>query len=59
MQTTFSDDEREVIESVARERGVTFEEAASQLAAEGLARRVKKKTGRRPSSNVREFQRGR
>lgn len=55
--TSFSDAERALIEQVAAERGITFEAAAEQLAGEGLARRVQKKTQRRPSSNVRRFHR--
>ena len=55
--TSFSDAEKALIEQVAAERGVTFEEAAEQLASEGLAERVQRKTRRRPSSNVRRFRR--
>lgn len=56
-RTSFSDDERAVIEKVAQERGITFEEAANELASEGLAKRVKRRTGHRPASNVRNFRR--
>lgn len=56
-QAAFSDEERKLIESVARERGLTFEEAASELASEGLAARVRKRTGRRPASQVVNFRR--
>ena len=55
LTVAFSDKERELIERVAAERGVSFETAANQLAQEALARRVRKKTGRGPSSNVRRF----
>jgi len=48
-QTAFSDRERAAIEAVAAQRGVTFEEAIEQLAKEGLASRVRKKTGRAPA----------
>lgn len=56
--TAFNDRERALIEQVARERGITFEEAAAQLASEGLARRVQRKTHRRPAANVQQFRRG-
>ena len=44
-----SDRERDAIEQVASQRGVSFEEAAEQLAKEGLAKRVRKGTGRLPA----------
>lgn len=47
--TALSDREREAVERVAAERGLTFEEAAEQLAKEGLAKRVRKGTGRAPA----------
>lgn len=53
--TAFTDRERALIEQVAVERGISFNEAAAQLASEGLARRVQKRTGRRPANNVRRF----
>ncbi|MBL1293037.1 MAG: hypothetical protein COB61_004110 [Thiotrichales bacterium] len=54
---SLSDKEREWVEAVAQERDITFEEAAAQLASEGLARRVNRKTRRTPSSNVKKFKR--
>jgi len=54
-QLALTGSERALVEQVAHERGVSFEEAANQLFAEGLARRVKKKTRRRPCNNVRKF----
>lgn len=48
-QTAVSEAERNAIERVARERGVTFEEAAEQLAKEGLASRVRRRTGKAPA----------
>lgn len=53
--TAFTDRERALIEQVAAERGISFNEAAAQLASEGLARRVQKRTGYRPAANVRRF----
>jgi predicted kinase len=47
--TALSDREREAVERVAAERGITFEEAVEQLAKEGLAKRVRKGTGRAPA----------
>lgn len=55
--TALSDREREVVERVAQMRGISFEEAASLLVQEALANRVRRKTGRRPASNVRPFKR--
>ena len=57
-QTALSEREREVIEQVAAQRGITFEEAVEQMAKEGLAARVKRKTGRAPA-RVYDFPRGR
>lgn len=51
----FSDKERALIDEIAKQRGLSFEEAVSELFHEGLASRVKKKTGRKPSSNVRQL----
>ena len=55
--TAFTDLERRLIEIVANERGVSFEEVVNALAREGLAKRVRKKTHRNPSSTVRGFKR--
>lgn len=48
-QTALSDKERQAVQQVADQRGVTFEEAIEQMAKEGLASRVRKKTGRLPA----------
>lgn len=55
--TSFTDKERELIELVAREREITFEEAVEQLASEGLERRMRKNTRRSPCNNVKTFKR--
>lgn len=47
--TSMSDREKALVEQVARERGVTLEEAAVQLAKEALANRMRKGTGRGPA----------
>jgi predicted kinase len=47
--TALSERERQAIEQVAQQRGVTFEEALEQMAKEGLASRVRRKTGRAPA----------
>lgn len=47
--TNLSDREREAVQRVADQRGVTLEEALEQMAKEGLASRVRKKTGRAPA----------
>lgn len=48
-QTAFSEKERQAISQVAEQRGITFEEAVEQMAKEGLASRVRRKTGRAPA----------
>ena len=48
-QTALSERERKAVEEVARQRGITFEEAVEQMAKEGLAGRVRRKTGRLPA----------
>lgn len=58
-QTSLSDREAALVQAVADERGITFEEAAEQLASEGLAKRVQRRTGRRPASQVLRFRKGR
>lgn len=41
-----SEAEMKVVRSIAKRDGVTVDEAATKLAQAGLARRVRKKTGR-------------
>lgn len=48
-QTALSEKERQAVEQVAQQRGITFDEAAESLAKEGLASRVRRKTGRLPA----------
>jgi hypothetical protein len=47
--TSLSERERQAVERVAQQRGITFEEAVEQMAKEGLAARVRRKTGRGPA----------
>lgn len=47
--TNVSEKERQAIEQVAQQRGISFEEAAEAMAKEGLAARVRRKTGRLPA----------
>jgi predicted kinase len=47
--TSLSERERQAVEQVAQQRGITFEEAVEQMAKEGLAARVRRKTGRAPA----------
>lgn len=51
-----SDRERQAVEQVAQQRGITFEEAFEQMAKEGLASRVRRRTGRAPAKVI-EFRR--
>lgn len=48
-QTALSERERDALQRVADQRGITFEEAAEQMAKEGLASRVRRKTGKAPA----------
>lgn len=47
--TALSDSEREAVQQVADQRGISFEEAVEAMAKEGLAARVRRKTGRAPA----------
>lgn len=47
--TTLSDRERELVKRIAERDGITEDQAATNLAKAGLARRVRKKTGRGPA----------
>lgn len=47
--TNLSDRERAAVQAVADQRGISFEEAIEQMAKEGLAARVRRKTGRAPA----------
>jgi predicted kinase len=47
--TSLSERERQAVEKVAQQRGITFEEAVEQMAKEGLAARVRRNTGRAPA----------
>lgn len=47
--TALSERERQAVQQVADQRGITFEEAVEQMAKEGLASRVRRKTGRAPA----------
>lgn len=51
----FNDSERALIEVVAQERQISFDEAVQQLFSEGLANRVRRVTRRRPASQVLKF----
>jgi hypothetical protein len=47
--TALSERERRLVQQVAEQRGITYEEAAEQMAKEGLASRVRRKTGKAPA----------
>lgn len=53
-----ADRERAAIERVAKERGISVEEATTQLFSEGLEARMRRKAKRAPCHNVRQFRRG-
>lgn len=50
--TALSDRERQLVQQVADQRGVTFEEAVEQLAKEALAARIRRRTGRAPAKVI-------
>jgi hypothetical protein len=50
--TALSEREKELIERVAQQRGITFEEAVGTLAKEGLAARIRRKTGKLPAKVI-------
>jgi predicted kinase len=47
--TNLTRQERDLLKRIADRDGVTLDEAATRLAKEGLARRVKKRTGKTPA----------
>jgi predicted kinase len=47
--TSLSERERQAVEQVAEQRGISFDEAVELMAKEGLAARIRKKTGRAPA----------
>lgn len=47
--TSLTEQERLLVAQIAEQRGISLEEAASQLAQEALARRVRRKTGHGPA----------
>ena len=50
-----NDQEKAVLQQLANLRGVTLEEAASQLTSDGIEQRYRRKTGRGPANNVKKM----
>lgn len=50
-EIALSDFELAIVERVAKERGITTNEAATQLMRESLAQRVRQHLGRQPARN--------
>lgn len=48
-RATLTKVERDMVQRIADRDGVTLDEAATRLAKEGLARRVKRKSGKAPA----------
>jgi len=44
-----SKEERALVQKIAERDGITFDEAASRLVSDGLARRVRSRTGKTPA----------
>lgn len=57
-RTELSSRELEVVTQYAEQRGLTIEQAASELTRDGLAKRVRRRTGRTPAHNVMKMPRG-
>lgn len=47
--TALSERERQLVEQVAQQRGISFEDAVVQMAKEGLAQRIRRRTGKLPA----------
>jgi predicted kinase len=47
--TSLSDQERDAVQRVADQRGISFDEAIEQMAKEGLESKVRRRTGRAPA----------
>lgn len=47
--------EREMVQAVADQQGISVEEAASKLFSEGMEARYRRRTGKGPANNVRRF----
>ena len=58
VSVALSDKERALVQRYADQEGITFEEAVEKLLGQGLANRVRKRTGRSPSASVMRFRRG-
>lgn len=50
--TALSEREKALVEQVAQQRGLSFEEAVETLAKEGLAQRIRRKTGKLPAKVI-------
>lgn len=57
--TTFSDRERALVQRVADERGIPFEQAVTELTREAIAQHVRRRLGRAPAQVVPLRRRGR
>lgn len=53
----FSEKEAEQIDRIAKMRGISIDEAASQLCSEGVKNRMRAKARRAPCIDVRKFRR--
>ena len=50
--TELSDQELKLVQQYADQRGLTLNQAATELAKQALAKRVRKSTGKTPARNV-------
>lgn len=56
--TELSDQELKAVQQYADQRGLTLNQAATELAKQALAKRVRKSTGKTPARNVLKMPRG-
>lgn len=53
--TTLTGKELELVQTLAEAWGVSVEEAASRLVSEGMEARFRRRTGKGPANNIRQF----
>lgn len=54
-QIDLTEKEKNMVQAVADMRGISFDDALSVLASEGMERRFRRNTGKGPANNIRKF----
>ncbi len=57
-KTLLTNDEKLAIAEYAESRGITADEAATELASRAIERRMRRQTGRSPARNIVKLRRG-